>query len=99
MNVIFQGHVAIDGSTKITCTTDSLIINTMIINNATNDYTITVNRTSTGPGIHQVPLYTLELNSGDTVRDIENYILNKGNYIQIISDVAGTTYYINATQE
>ena len=32
MEVIYQGRVATDGSTRITCTSTSLLINVMIIN-------------------------------------------------------------------
>jgi len=53
----------------------------------------------TGPGIHKIPIYELSLDAGDSIRDTESYILFEGDYIQLISDVAGTTYYIRATQE
>ena len=98
MEVIYQGHVAIDGSTKIMCTTSSLVINSIIINNLDSNYIFNLNRFMTGPGIHEVPLYELHLNQGDSIRDLETYFLSKENYLQLISNVPGTTFYISATQ-
>jgi len=98
MTVIFQGHVATDGSTKITCTTTSLVINSIIINNLDTAYVFNLNRYMTGPGIHEVPIYEFTLDAGDSVRDLETYTLENGNYLQLISDVPGTTFYISATQ-
>jgi hypothetical protein len=99
MEVIYQGRVETDGSTKITCTTSSLTINTIVINNLDSNYVFNFNRFSTGPGIHIIPIYELSLDAGDSIRDTESYVLNTNDYIQFISDVAGTTYYIKATQE
>lgn len=98
MNIIYQGHVATDGSTKITCTTTSLVINSIIINNLDSNYVFTLNRFMTGPGIHEVPIYEFTLDQGDSIRDLETYSLENGNYLQLISDVPGTTFYISATQ-
>lgn len=99
MDVTFQGVVATDGSTKITCTGVKLTIHSIIINNATANYVLTYNRCSIDlPTITIVPIYEFTLDAGDTVRDTEEYILDTGEYIQLISDVAGTTYSITATQ-
>jgi hypothetical protein len=98
MNIVFQGNVATDGSTKITCTTTSLVINEIIINNTDNNYNITINRFMTGEGIHLIPIYEFALDLGDTVRDTEGYTLNQGNFLQLITNVTGTTYYISATE-
>lgn len=98
MTVIFQGHVATDGSTKITCTSTSLVINSIITNNLDSAYVFNLNRYMTGPGIHEIPIYEFTLDAGDSIRDLETYTLEKGNYLQLISDVAGTTFYISATQ-
>jgi len=98
MEIIFQGHVATDGSTKITCTTTSLVINSIIINNLDTNYVFNLNRYMTGPGIHEVPIYEFTLDAGDSIRDLETYTLENGNYLQLISDVPGTTFYISATQ-
>ena len=99
MEVIYQGRVETDGSTKITCTTSSLTINTIVINNLDSNYIFNLNRFGTGPGIHIIPIYELSLDAGDSIRDTESYVLYKNDYIQFISDVPGTTYYIKATQE
>lgn len=99
MDVIYQGRIETDGSTKITCTTTSLTINTIIINNLDSNYVLNFNRFETGPGIHVIPIYELSLDAGDSIRDTESYMLSNGDYIQLISNVLGTTYYIRATQE
>ena len=99
MNVVYQGRVETDGSTKIICTNTSLTINTIIINNLDSNYVFNLNRFETGPGIHIVPIYELSLDAGDSIRDTESYILSNGDYMQLISDVPGTTYYIKATLE
>jgi hypothetical protein len=99
MEIVYQGKIALDGSTRITCTTTSLTITTIIINNLGSNYVLNFNRFENGPGIHVVPIYELSLDAGDSIRDTEQYILGKDDYIQLISDVADTTYYIKATQE
>ncbi len=99
MNIIYQGNVAIDCSTRITCTTTSLTITNIIINNLDSNYVFNLNRFMIGPGIHKIPIYELSLDAGDSIRDGESYILFEGDYIQLISDVPGTTYYISAIQE
>lgn len=97
-NKVFQGHIATDGSTKIICTGSSMVIDTIIINNEDSNYVIEVSRFMAGPGIHEVPIYTFLLDQGDTVRDTDEYILYTNNYIQLITDVPGTTYYISAIE-
>lgn len=99
MDVVYQGRVETDGSTKIVCTTTSLTINTIIINNLGSNYIFNLNRFEKGPGIHIVPIYELSLDAGDSIRDTELYILSNQDYIQLISNVTGTTYYIKATQQ
>jgi hypothetical protein len=95
--VTFQGVVATDGSTKITCTTSTLTVDSIIVTNNSANYVLTYNRCSIDlPTITIVPIYELTLDSGDTVTDTEQYVLNTGEYIQLISDVAGTTYSITA---
>lgn len=98
MNVTFQGNVAINGTTKIFCSSESLSINNIVINNLTNvAYNVTVNIISVANNI-KTTLYTFDLDAGDTLRDNTLYVLNTEDYIQIISDVPGTTFYIGATQ-
>jgi hypothetical protein len=98
MNIVYQGKIALDGSTKITCTTTSMVVSLIIINNISFNYTLTVSRFETGPGIHEVPIYEFQLDAGDSIRDLETYSLANGNYLQLISSVPGTTFYISATQ-
>jgi hypothetical protein len=96
MNVTFQGILTGGCSGKrITCTTTSLTINDISINNS-SAYTFTLNRYTSGQGV--VLIYTFILNAGDNVRDNEVYILNNGDYLELISDIPGTTYYISANQ-
>ena len=99
MEVIYQGNVATDCSTKITCTTTSLTITNIIINNLDSNYVFNLNRFMSGPGIHKIPIYELSLDAGDSIRDTNPYILYNSDYVQFISDVAGTTYYVKATLE
>lgn len=97
MEVVYQGHIATDGSTKINCTTTSLTISAIIINNLDSNYIFNFNRFMTEPGIHMIPIYELSLDAGDSIRDTQEYVLYNSNYIQFISDVPGTTYYVKAT--
>ena len=99
MDITFQGLVATDGSTKITCTGTKLTIHSIIVTNITSSYVLTYNRCSIDlPTITIVPIYEFTLDAGDTVRDTEEYILGYGDYIQLISNVPGTTYSITATE-
>jgi hypothetical protein len=91
--VTFQGNVALDGSTRIICSTDKLIINSIIINNLLNDYTFTFNQYIEGKDLPEVTIYEFNLKTGDTIRDEGEYFLTPKNYLKFISDVAGTTYY------
>jgi hypothetical protein len=97
MEIVYQGNVATDGSTRITCTTTSLTINSIIINNLDSNYVFNFNRFETGPGIHLIPIYELSLDAGDSIRDTESYTLSQGDYIQFISNVPGTTFYVKTT--
>jgi hypothetical protein len=99
MEVIYQGDVATDGSTKIFCTTTSLTITNIVINNLGSNYVFNLNRTNNNSSLVTVPIYELSLDMGDSIRDTNAYILYNSDYIQFISDVAGTTYYIKATLE
>ena len=98
MNKIFQGNVAQDGSTKIICNGSSFVINMIVINNKNTNYTIEVSKFLQGVGIHEIPIYKFNLNAGDTIRDTDQYILNTNEFIQLITNVPGTTYYINTTE-
>lgn len=96
MNVVYQGKVALDGSTKIVCTTSSMVVSLIVINNIDSNYTLTVSRFETGPGIHEIPIYKFDLDAGDSVRDTTIYTLSQGDYIRLDSTQPDTTYYISA---
>ena len=98
MIVVYQGKIALDGSTKITCTAESMTISLIVLNNVNNNYTVTVSRFETGPGIHEVPIYKFDLDAGDSVRDTNVYILSKGDYLHLESTAIDTTYYITSEQ-
>lgn len=99
--IFYQGEVEVNGSTKIVCTTTKLIILNIVINNLTSPYTFTLNRylqkvdIEEKNNLQEVPLYKLSLEEGDSIRDNTEYILETGDYIQLISDVPGTVFYIN----
>jgi hypothetical protein len=95
MNTVFQGKIALDGSTRIICTTTSMVISLIVINNIESSYTLTVSRFETGPGIHEVPIYNFELDAGDSVRDTNIYTLYEGDFIRLESTQLETTYYIS----
>lgn len=97
--MIYQGHIAIDGSTKILCTTSSMTITSITITNPNSNYTFTLFKWKEGEGIHLIPIYSFFLDAGDTIIDDEQYILSESDYIQLVTDVVGTTYYINTTSE
>ena len=98
MEIIYQGNVALDGSTKIVCNSGVLTINTIIINNLISNYTFTLSRNTLFSGIPEVLLYNFELLAEETIRDTETYVLNLNNSLELLSDVPGTTFYISATQ-
>ena len=95
MNVVYQGKVALDGSTKIVCTASSMVVSLIVINNIDSNYTLTVSRFETGPGIHEIPIYKFDLDAGDSVRDTTIYTLSQGDYIRLDSTQPDTTYYIS----
>jgi hypothetical protein len=97
MNIVFQGHVRTDGGTKITCTTNSLVINSIIVNNLNAAYTFNLNRFMTG-GTREVPIYEFELDQGDSIRDNGTYTLSNGEYLQLISDDPTTFFCVSAIQ-
>ena len=95
--MIYQGQVAIDGSTRILCTVDTSIINFISVTNTEGAYTFGLKRYRSKGVINTVTLYELELESGDVVKDTYEYYLYKGDYLQLLSDVEGTNYYIKST--
>lgn len=98
MNIIYQGNIALDGSTRIIGTSNNLIINSIIINNQDYNYIVTVESYNQDPGVNKIILYNFELTAGDCLKDNDEYSLTNGNYLQLTSNVAETSYYIKATQ-
>ncbi len=95
MEKVLQGAVLIDGSTRITCTSGLLTITTLIVNNPSEDYHFLLTKVTD----EQIPLYRFDLEAGDTLRDTYNYRLQSGESLQLITNVEGTTFYINATEQ
>ena len=96
MDLTYQGNVDTNGNTKIVNTTELiLVVNSIIVNNLNSAYNFILYR-GTPTGI--VPLYRLTLDAGDSIRDSENYILNIGEYLQLVSNVSGTTFYASSKQ-
>lgn len=93
---IYQGSIPTGCTgTKITASSSGIVINLIIINNSANyDITVSIYRKSLNS---TVPLYSFELDAGDSVRDTQTYTLSEGDYIQLISNISGTTYYISTT--
>ncbi len=94
MEKVYQGEVSDIGETEIICTTSSLTINQIVVNNPNKDYLIIVTKVDD----QQVPLYRFELDMGDTLRDTHQYILFTGEKLQLVTNVPGTTYSINAVE-
>jgi len=95
--MIYQGQIALNGSTKIICTTPTMHISKIVITNTLSNYTLSVCNFMTGPGLHEIPLYSFQLDQGDVVHDSNSYFLKQGNYIELKTDVIGTTYYVNSS--
>jgi len=91
---IYQGEIATDGSTNIVATKISTFVTTIIITNITDPYSFTLYRVSKLDTKNPIALYQFTLDAGDTIRDSQSYILNEGDYLNLVSDVQGTTYYI-----
>lgn len=98
MEVIYEGEVATDGSTKIICIASTLTITSITINNIASAYTFTLNRLLSPTSIFPSLVYEFDLDLGDSIRDSEQYFLSNGRCLQLISSVPGTTYYINGIQ-
>lgn len=96
MNLVFQGTINTSGGTQINCEYDSMIISLVVINNITANYNLTVSRLDKAAGSTETLLYTFQLDSGDSVRDVTQYKMAKGDYIHLESTQPDTTYYISA---
>lgn len=97
MNLVFQGTIDPLGGTQINCDYESMIISLIVINNITANYNLTISRLDTAAAATKTLLYSFLLDSGDSVRDVTQYKMAKGDYIHLESSgVANTTYYISA---
>lgn len=96
MNLVFQGTINTTGGTKIDCAYDNMIISLLVINNITANYNLTISRLDTAAGATETLLYKFQLDSGDSVRDITQYKMAKGDYLHLESTQPNTTYYISA---
>ncbi len=94
--VTYQGEIALDGSTKIISTGTRLTVESISITNSTGDYVFTLRRYLEDEVLQDALVYELTLEEGDTVKDTYRYILDKGNYIQLLSDIAGSIYHVTA---
>lgn len=92
-NNIIQGEITLDGSTKISATSSTIIVTNIIINNLSENYSFILYRGSN----NIVPIYRFDLDAGDTVRDSEEYVLNPGEYLKLVSNVPNTTYYVKTS--
>jgi hypothetical protein len=96
MNLVFQGTIDTSGGTQIDCAYDNMIVSLIVINNITAPYNLTVSRLEIAAGSLETLLYKFQLDEGDSVRDITQYKMAKGDYIHLESTEPDTTYYISA---
>lgn len=96
MNLAFQGTIDTTDGNKIECPYDNMIISLIVINNITANYNVTVNRFDSENSGATTLLYKFTLDNGDSVRDATQYKMSKGDYIELKSTVASTTYYVSA---
>lgn len=99
MNLVFQGTIDVSSGTQIECAYENMLISVMVFNNITGNYTLTVKRLETEAGPLETLLYEFQLDNGDSVRDTTQYKMSKGDYINLESTQADTTYYISAEVE
>lgn len=97
MDITYQGKIGIKGL-KLECTSLNLAINTIVVNNLTGDYKFTLKKFEAKPqGAVSLPIYEFLLDEGDLLVDDSIYALKKGDYLELLSDIADTTYYIEAS--
>jgi hypothetical protein len=93
-NLILQGQLVV-GSNIIYTAGDIILSQVLAIkyyNSAAYDVELRKYQSST---TSTVTFYNLSLAAGDAVNDNFVYILQKNDYLEIISSVPGTDYYIN----
>ena len=96
MNLVFQGTIDTSSGTQIDCAYDNMIISLIVINNITGNYNLTVSRLEIAAGSLETLLYKFQLDDGDSVRDVTQYKMAKGDYLHLESTQPDTTYYISA---
>lgn len=98
MNVetIYQGIISLGGATKIRCTSDSMVITSISINNSTADHVFSLSRYSPTSTPTLVELYKFDLEEGDLLKDTDEYKLIRGEYLQLDSDITDTVYCVQA---
>lgn len=96
MNLAFQGTIDTTTGNKIDCPYDNMTISLIVINNILAPYNITVNRFDSENASIVTLLYKFQLDTGDSVRDITQYKMSKGDYIELLSATPNTTYYVSA---
>ena len=96
MNLVFQGTIDVSDGTQINCDYDNMIISLIVINNITGDYNLTISRLEIAAGAIETLLYKFQLDNGDSVRDVTQYKMAKGDYLLLESTQPNTTYYISA---
>lgn len=97
MNLVFQGTIDTSIGTKIDCAYDQMTISLIVINNITANYNLTVGRFDIAAGSTETLLYKFQLDSGDSVRDVTQYKMAKGDYLHLeCGATPNTTYYISA---
>lgn len=96
MNLVFQGTIDTSVGTQINCAHENMTISLLVINNITANYNLTVSRFDTAAGATKTLLYKFQLDSGDSVRDVTQYKMAKGDYLHLECATANTTYYISA---
>jgi hypothetical protein len=96
MNLVFQGTIDTSGGTQIDCAYENMIISLIVINNITGDYNLTISRLEIAAGAIETLLYKFQLDDGDSVRDVTQYKMAKGDYLLLESTQPNTTYYISA---
>jgi hypothetical protein len=96
MNLVFQGIIEFPAGTQIKCDYENMIISLIVINHIPSDnYVLEVYRTDIAADNERL-LYKFNLTDGDSVRDVTQYKLAKGDYFTLKSSQSNTTYYISA---
>lgn len=94
--VALQGTLSTSGTVLFTVPLNfSVKISSMRYTNPTTNYVITFKKYSAVESA-LIEVYTLNLNAGDILLDDFIYYCTPGEYLEVTSDVVGTTYYVIA---